>query len=112
MTREEAIKKHRELWHWIAAETRRRKDCDVLKDENPDVAKEGPMNSCWLCEYARQFEKVNRDICTVCPINWGVKTCMKRRSPYVEWKFDSSLDYMEKAKLADTIAELPEKGEK
>ena len=109
MTREEAIKKHRELWHWIANEHIRRKSEIVHKEDNPDVAKEGPMNSCWLCEYSSQFYKVCRDICTFCPINWGVKTCMKRRSPYVEWTFDSSLDYREKAKLADTIAELPEK---
>ena len=111
MTREEAIKKHRELWHWIADETRRRKDCDVQKGENPDVAKEGPMNSCWLCEYSSQFNKVCR-VCTVCPINWGVKTCMKKGSPYMSWTFNTFLDYEERAKLADRIAELPEKGGK
>lgn len=111
MTREEAIKKHRELWHWIADETRRRKDCYVLKVENKDVAKEGPLNSCWLCEYARQFQKFYYEYCYACPINWGVKTCMKEGSPYRAWTFGSYLDYEERAKLADTIAELPEKGE-
>ena len=107
MTREEAIRKHRELWHWIADETRRRKDCDVLKDENPDVAKEEPMNSCWLCEYVRSIG--NR--CEDCPINWGSETCIRDGSPYNEWTFSFSFDYEERAKLADTIAELSEKEE-
>ena len=109
MTREEAIKKHRELWHWIANETRRRKDCEVRKDENPDVAKEGPMNSCWLCEYARQFDKGRYDCRNVCPINWGSESCLRDGSPYNEWTFDHPFDYEERARLADTIAELPEK---
>ncbi len=109
MTREEAIKKHRELWHWIANEHRRRKSEIVHKDENPDVAKEGPINNCWLCEYALQFNTAYRNICTNCPINWGVLTCLKKGSPYRAWTFNTFLDYEELAKLADRIAELPEK---
>lgn len=108
MTREEAIKKHRELWHWIADETRR-KHRNVQKAENPDVANEMPLNECWLCEYTRQFGKVCQDCCKFCPINWGVKTCMKKRSPYRTWMFNTFLDYEERAKLADIIAELPER---
>lgn len=108
MTREEAIKKHRELWHWIANETRR-EHRRVLKDENPDVANETPLNGCWLCEYTNQFDKVYHDLCCDCPIDWGVKTCMRKGSPYKEWMFDPFLDYEELAKLADIIAELPER---
>lgn len=107
MTREEAIRKHRELWHWIAAEHRRRKSAIVYKGHNPDVAEEEPMNSCWLCEYVRSIGIR----CEDCPINWGSETCLKDGSPYNAWAFDISLDYEERAKLADTIAELPEKGE-
>lgn len=111
MTREEAIKKHRELWHWIAEEHRRRKDCCVLNAENPDVANEKPFNDCWLCEYTRQFGKLFRNCRNVCPINWGADTCMSEGSPYEALTFDPYLDFEELAKLADTIAELPEKGE-
>lgn len=105
MTREEAIKKHRELWHWIAEEHRRRKSEIVHKEDNPDVAKERPLNSCWLCEYVLSIGNHCKD----CPINWGGKICVRARSPYMEWVFGSHLDYEERAKLADTIAELPEK---
>ena len=108
MTKEEAIKKHRELWHWIADETRR-KHRKVQKAENPDVFNEMPCNECWLCEYRFQIDNVFRECCNVCPINWGVGTCMKKGSPYRSWTFDSSLNYEELANLADTIAELPER---
>lgn len=106
MTREEAIKKHRELWHWIAEEHRRRKSVIVHKEDNPDVAKESPFNSCWLCEYVRSI----RNRCEDCPINWGREMCIKDGSPYRAWTFNTFLDYEERANLADTIAELPEKG--
>lgn len=111
MTREEAIKKHRELWHWIAEEHRKRKSVIVHKEDNPDVAKESPLNNCWLCEYVRQSKIVFYDFCSACPINWGVGTCMKKGSPYRAWTFNTFLDYEELAKLAKIIAELPEKGE-
>lgn len=110
MTREEAIKKHRELWHWIANEHRKRKRCEVRNNENPDVAKEKPFNDCWLCEYARQFDKVGSDsYCNMCPINWGSETCLRYGSPYAELAFGFHLDYEELADLADIIAELPER---
>ena len=111
MTREEAIKKHRELWHWIANEHRKRKRREVLKEENPDVANEKPNNDCWLCEYTHQFDRVYCDYCNVCPINWGGGTCMGAGSPYREWVLGFYLDYEELAYLADVIAELPERGE-
>ena len=111
MTREEAIKKHRELWHWIADEHRRRKDIWVEKIENPDVVKEGPCNSCWLCEYVIQFigDETIRNCGDACPINWGAETCMRDGSPYKAWKYCLFSGYEERAKLADIVAELPER---
>lgn len=103
MTREEAIKKHRELWHWIADETRRRKRT-VFKNENSDVVKESPMNGCWLCEYAYAND------CGICPIKWGDdgEDCTDKGSPFKEW-YDSGNDWKTRAYYADIIAELPEK---
>ena len=93
---------------WLYNKTRRRKDCDVFKGENPDVAKEGPMNSCWLCEYVRSIG----NHCEDCPINWGSETCLRDGSPFNEWIFGFFFNYEERANLADIIAELPEKGDK
>lgn len=101
MTREEAIKKHRELWHWIADESRRQKRT-VFKNENPDVRRERPFNDCWMCEYAND--------CDTCPIKWGddVEDCAEDGSPFFEW-LNSELDWEACAYYADIIAELPEK---
>lgn len=114
MTREEAIKKHRELWHWIANEHRRRKTEWVQKIENPEVAEKAPANLCWLCEYVKQFEKATTlPGCDFCPIKWGenLNSCMRIGSPYLEWcnPFERNYNYEDLAKLADTIAELPER---
>lgn len=116
MTREEAIKKHRELWHWIANEHRRRKSVWVQKIENPEVAEKAPRNQCWLCEYTEQLKKDSqRSKCDDCPIKWGknFKTCEDVGSPYFEWfnNYGRNRNYEDVAKLADTIAELPEKGD-
>ena len=104
MTREETIKKHRELWRWIADETRKRKRT-VFKHENPDIMVERPFNNCWLCAYAND--------CDTCPIKWGenCKDCADDGSPFVEWS-NSGHDWKARAYYADIIAELPEKGEK
>lgn len=115
MTREEAIKKHRELWHWIADEHRRRKSVSVQNFENPEVAEKAPKNDCWLCEYVKQLEKDSPGSgwsgCD-CPIKWGENNeyCVSIGSPYIEWNNRYGKNYEDLAKLADIIAELPEKG--
>lgn len=77
LSREEAIRKHRKLWGWIAAETRRLKRC---VDKNEYFLVHGfeiddiPENCCFCCQYAyEQLKKEggsDRDLCKYCPINW------------------------------------------
>lgn len=114
MTREEAIKKHRELWHWIADEHRRRKSVLVQKFENPEVAKKAPANDCWLCEYVKHLEKDSPRSGCDCPIKWGenIKYCASIGSPYLKWNNLYGSNYEDLAKLADIIAELPEREKK
>lgn len=111
MTREEAIKKHRELWHWIANEHIRRKTAWVQKIENPEVAEKAPANLCWLCEYTKQLKEDFPRLECDCPIKWGenLKSCVSIGSPYLEWINYSRDNYEYMAMLADTIAELPER---
>lgn len=112
MTREEAIKKHRELWHWIAEEHRKRKSVWVYKNENPEIAEKKPLNMCWLCEYTKQFDKVfPKQECDFCPIKWGENSnsCVNVESPFLAWINPCRFNYEDMARLADTIAELPEK---
>lgn len=76
LSREEAIRKHRKLWGWLAAETRRLKRC-VKKNEyfleHGFEDKDIPENCCFCCQYAyEQLKKEggsDRDLCKYCPIN-------------------------------------------
>lgn len=65
LTKEEAIRRHRMMWEWIANETLRRHECvDKLEAfahfgwnivQNPSL--------CWCCEYCGSH-------CHKCPIEW------------------------------------------
>ena len=102
ITREEAIRKHRELWHWMANKTR---ECGhrVSERDNPD----GTMN--WLCKYvANTYGDAFSDCGLDCPICWDendpTSTCLGCISDYV-----CADDPEEAARIADKIAELPER---
>ena len=83
LTKEQAIKGHRELWNWIA-EQKENGDCRsvfLLKDDwcyehgFKDEAK--LLNYCFCCEYNRMKCKENgisyRDTCEYCPLIWGTE---------------------------------------
>ena len=106
LTRDEAIRKCRDMWNWIADETEKRKFV-VKKHEYFEDGDEEPLNYCFLCEYvaARRCEK--------CPIDfgsWGNVACEDLDSPYCWWKVEAERNnWQEAAKLAREIANLPER---
>ena len=106
LTRQEAIEKHRALWHEIARRTREEKR-NVDKSE---VIQEGEClkSDCYLCEYASQMSvSVNKEksACYFCPLDKPENLhCLD--GLYDKWLF--CMSYKEAAELADQIAELPE----
>lgn len=103
LTKEEAIKRHRMLWNWIADETLRQKRF-VTKWEAfahfgwPDI-----LNHCWCCEYSGAG-------CNLCLVDWGTGYgCEINGSPYLLWH--NSRSYEDTAKYAREIANLPERRE-
>ena len=51
LTREQAIKEHRKMWHWLAEHPEKcKKDYFEVYHEKFDYM----SNSCFLCEYSRQ----------------------------------------------------------
>lgn len=103
LTREEAIKRHRMLWNWIADETLRQKRF-VGKQEAfahfgwPDI-----LNHCWCCEYSDAG-------CHLCLVDWGTEFgCESNNSVYLMWICSNS--YESAAKYAREIAKLPERKE-
>lgn len=123
LTREEAIRKRREMWNWIADETERLERV-VLKSEyfkkHSISHNEVPLHDCYCCEFDLHF--LSFPLCYACPINWGVNnemnTCCDKKTPYSKWyvvvnNYSNgwSNDWKSAAKLAREIANLPERSE-
>lgn len=75
LSRDEAIKKHRGMWNWIAErirESERVWDVDNLKQEYVKQHNECVMHNCYLCQYC--IDKVAEDRwderCKYCPLDW------------------------------------------
>ena len=123
LTREEAIQKHRELWNWIADETERQQDF-VSKEEyyyeHPEITQ--PLNLCFCCQYVDERSDYNASDCVdersdynasnclaLCPIKWKSGHCEWSGSEYREWR--NAEDWLEAAKYARIIANLPERSD-
>lgn len=109
LTKEQAIREHRKMWHWIAGETERRQE-KVYKEEyfNTFFPAEDIKNGCFCCEYDSQF----RGCCVHCPLEWEPNEenmCCEYfyYSLYLLWACIN--EYHEAAALARQIAELPER---
>lgn len=121
LTREQAVAEHRNLWRWIANETRSRKR-RVEKYEyfkNFEIPKwEIPRNSCYCCEYSFQlyiFQFHSLNCCENCPIDWGY-SAKNNMCCDDTWNFDGIYfawcyeeDWQKAADLAERIANLPER---
>lgn len=130
LTKREAIRKHRKMWNWIAETSKKRKKkatkldylCEKLRNNNFERCL---RNYCFCCEYVsqayvdKQFPE-GESGCCFCPINWGGEATDYMCE--IKSKFDddnSNLfalwdalplnNYREAAKLAQQIANLPER---
>lgn len=138
LTREEAIRRHRLMWNWLADETEKTGEPIIKSDAfNHFGWKAADVFAlCWCCEcdWAYRKSDVNffkddqHTLCSYCPLDWsnGEKkilkaTCSKIMTKdgylnaglYKQWFFRiyREGDYAEASKLARIIANLPEKEE-
>lgn len=121
MTREEAIKKHREMWNWIADWIERCEstcNIDILKEyyiyTNEDIIMYNVYkefyNCCYCCVYADNN-------CNRCPVEWPSTAkefmCEVTDNEYTDdglWlECFASKDWKEQVELARQIANLPER---
>lgn len=127
LTKEEAIKRHRMMWNWIAEETLRQHRI-VTEDDAIDHFNWDYISlHCWCCEYA--LKRLRKALsqgpfignkCIFCPIKWSETDsfCVGVLSPYREWKrvidkldpfVDDWYDMQDAARFAREIANLPER---
>lgn len=104
-TKEYYIKKHREMWNWLA--------------ENPDKEKASwpgwesnwyAENNCFLCGYVCKLENTS---CKNCPLEWGITEECCDTLPVSSYYilYEGALSLKIKAEYAKIIANLPEKKE-
>lgn len=102
LTKEEAIRKHREMWRWIAEETEKQKRI-VLELEYFKAM--GIEADSYCCECGVS--------CNECPILWGGENdhCLAGDGPYMAWLLATNhgCNWQLAAELARKIAELPER---
>lgn len=118
LTKEEAIRRHRLMWNWIADETKRRQR-PVAKTEafSHFGWDENVICHCWCCDYSGQQQKpyqetpYNRPMCEFCPLVWPNDRCygIIGVNYYLYDHYQLSIDYRERASLARQIANLPER---
>lgn len=140
LTREEAIRRHRLMWNWMADEAERtHKPVTKIDAFDHFGWDEKTLSRCWCCEYAYE-EKLRRELfdkkttCELCPLDWsqGNGDAIKSRcvgyfdediffhiglfEEWVNsWDLYNVIFYFDQERfvsLARTIANLPEKKEK
>ena len=112
LTKEEAIKRHRMMWSWIAYETLRREEYVTKQEALEHFGWDGSKmrSRCWCCTYARAHENGS---CEDCPIQWpegGCASSVEVKGLYDEWCYMRwRFDHKKAADLAYQIANLPER---
>ena len=108
LTKEEAVRRHRMLWNYIADESEKRgypiSKTEAISALWPDLPVDVPIGDCWACEYS-----IN---CISCIIKWPGGYCgntEKTIGLYSEWRRAYLRRNIEMViKLAKEIANLPE----
>jgi len=119
LTKEEAIKRHRELWGWLAENPMKDKSDWPGWDWPGWESYENINSSCFLCEYA--FESKKNDfnglsICDYCPVEFKETNGYPKGTVgyclgglFSRW--DQAIEPKERSRIASLIRDLPEKKE-
>ena len=126
LSKEEAIRKHREMWNWIADRIMERKQPVIignLKREYVEQHNENILYNCYLCEYCMDMlleegEELE-ERCKYCPVDWesdggedGLYQCLESHDEmglYAE--AERTVVWEEQYKLCKKIANLKEVGQ-
>lgn len=103
MTRQEAIRNHREMWRWLAKNPGKWK-MDYLMRYDPEVKL---LADCYLCEYT---DENHNGECEYCLVEWPVGPCYCYDGLYSTWESAMKRkNYAHAGEIAKQISELPEK---
>lgn len=119
LTKEEAIKRHRELWGWLAENPMKEKTDWPGWDWPGWESYENINSSCFLCEYAFESQKNDFNglsICDYCPVEFKETNGYPKGTVgyclgglFSRW--DRAIEPKERSRIASLIRDLPEKVE-
>lgn len=119
LTKEEAVRRHRELWNEIAELCTGGFSVSEIKSMALNALgyhdyRDYPTNKCWACEYAIynaiHLHRTNKGICCFCPIKWKTELCHDEGGEYDMWsRYILDGNYEKVSEMARVIANLPEK---
>ena len=119
MEKDEAVRKHREMWNAIADKIEARKHGIDIYKEKCRIAGRGILNNCFCCEFARtEYDEYDVPNCDICPMIWPSDSedfmCKDTGNEHYggglyQKCVDSVVDWEKQAQLARQIANLPEK---
>lgn len=118
MEKDEAVRKHREMWNAIADKIESGKHVVDIYKEKYRIAGKGILNKCFCCEFARTEHDVPN--CDICPMIWPGDSrdfmCKDASNEHNDDGLyrkcvDSVRDWKKQAQLARQIASLPERRE-
>ena len=138
LTREEAIRRHRLMWNWIADEAEKTHKPVTKMDAFDHFGwDQNILSKCWCCEYTHEEVFRRRELfgkkkmCEFCPLDWSQgnedavkascinyfdESMFSHMGLYEAWCLSSGFDngkfYFDQERfisLAKTIANLPEK---
>lgn len=121
LTKEEAIRRHRLMWNWIAQMSIQEQRCVSKPEAFKHFGWEDARSDCWCCEFAdtQTMRGCSRysEMCQHCPIMWPDLVCSNGFDFLYDKVVDFSWDkldennYVKMAKYAYKIADLPERKE-
>lgn len=125
LSKEEAIRKHRDMWNWIADRIMERKQSVIigeLKREYVIQHNENIAYNCYLCEYCigmleKDEDEWKEERCKYCPLDWesdgdedGLYQCLENHDEMGLYsKADRTVVWEEQYELCKKIANLKER---
>lgn len=119
LSKEEAVRRHRELWNKIAELCTGGFYISEIKTMALNALgyhdyRDYPTNRCWACEYAIYnaiyLHRTNEGVCCFCPIKWKTERCHDEGGEYnMCTRYIQDGNYEKAAEMARVIANLPEK---
>ena len=116
LTREQALKLHREMWGDMQKERGNNPDCFArynykAKWLNKHGYDSDMLNHCFLCAYAsKKADESGGNMCKYCPIDWSELTPddSSRRYGFCTYKNPDLLEVWQTAPISEILA-LPER---